>query len=199
MLALAVFAALAAIAARGVAWWPAVAVVAVAGLLPGAAADAPTRTWRRTPLNALVAALIVAAGIAVLPVWRPVDRDLGAPSGLLAQAPSGITAAVRDLATPADRVWNPQVWGSWFEFAVPAPAYAFDSRVEVFPGFLWETADAVAAAQTGWETALDHYGATIVVTEGAATSPLARVLADAAGWRLVHADDLGTVWARVTQ
>jgi hypothetical protein len=201
LLGFAVFAALAAIAARGVAWWPAIAVVTLAPLLgPGdPAAQAPTRPARRSALNGAVAALLVVAAVAALPFWRPTDPDLHAPSGLLAQAPPGVTAALRDLATPADRVWNPQVWGSWFEFAVPEPAYAFDSRVEIFPAEAWAAGDQVAAARGDWQGVLAAAGVTIVVTEGPKSSALARALAGTPTWRLVHADDLGTVWARASE
>ena len=118
-----------------------------------------------SPLNALVGAVLVLAGVAFLPAWRPIDRALGAPSGLLAFAPSGVTAALRGLATPEDRVWNPQPWGSWFEFAVPAPAYALDSRIEVIPPEAWRDADVVASAGPGWDAILDAAGVTIVVMD----------------------------------
>ena len=89
------------------------------------------------------------------------------------------------------------MWGSWFEFAVPAPAYAFDARIEVIPADAWTDADLVDSAAPGWRAILDARGVTIVVTGGdASASPLARALAAEPAWRQVHADDLGTVWVR---
>jgi hypothetical protein len=202
VLSLVAFAALGAIAERGIAWWPGVAVVTLAGLAAhtGRHGTVPAaeeaRPVRGSALNTLVGAVLVAAGIALLPTWRPVDSGLKVPSGLLIHAPSGITAALRGLAVPGDRVWNPQVWGSWFEFAVPAPSYAFDSRIEIFPPTAWADLDVVAVAGAGWPEVLDGAGATIVITEGAPTSPLAQALARSANWESAHTDAEGSVWIR---
>ena len=151
-------------------------------------------------LNAAVGAVLILAGVALLPWWRATDTGLRAPSGLLGQAPSAITAALRDLATPADRVWNPQVWGSWFEFAVPEPSYAFDAQIEGIPPDAWADADTVEAAAPGWQAILDARGVTIVVTEGAVSgSRLAQALATEPAWRAVLADELGTAWVRASR
>ena len=88
-------------------------------------------------LNAAVAATIVVACVALLPVWRPTDPELGVPQGILAQAPPGITDAVREAAVPGDRVLVPQRWASWFEFALPDLPVAVDSRIELFPTEVW--------------------------------------------------------------
>src|SRR4029079_4573019 len=109
-------------AARGIAWWPLAAVTAVAARLADPARMAePEREapplFRR--LNAAIVVLFVVVGVALLPLWRPGDARTQAPSGILVYAPPGITAALRDLAKPGDRVFNPQEWGSWLEFALP--------------------------------------------------------------------------------
>lgn len=212
LLALVVFAALGAIAVRGVAWWPLVAAVTVAGLVAptlvaptlGAPASSPvtaTATLRRpqrgSALNGLIVAVLVVAGVVLLPAWRALDPNTRAPSGLLTFAPSGVTAALRSLATPEDRIWNPQPWGSWFEFAVPAPTYALDSRIEVIPPEAWRDADVVADAGPGWDAILDARRVTIVVLDaGAGAWPMTRALATSVGWALVHADAEGSVWRR---
>ena len=167
---------------------------------PAAAAELPALSGDRAAvgrrLNAALALALVLAGVLMLPFWRPVDAGLGAPSGVLAYAPSGITAALRLIATPVDRIWNPQVWGSWFEFAVPAPQYAFDSRIEVIPSAIWSEGEVVLAAGAGWSDVLDAAGVTIVVTKGGATDPLAAALASSPAWTRVLADEDGTVWRR---
>jgi hypothetical protein len=212
LLTLVAFAALGVVAQRGIAWWPLIAAVTVAGLAvpaPGASPAMPTspasaatlaqprRSPRGSPLNALVGAVLVLAGAAFLPAWRATDPGTGAPSGLLAFAPSGVTAALRDIATPADRVWNPQPWGSWFEFAVPAPAYALDSRIEVIPPETWRDADVVSSAGPGWDAILETAGATIVVIDTQAGSwPLTQALATSGGWGLVYSDAEGGIWER---
>jgi hypothetical protein len=190
------FAALGAMAARGIAWWPAIAAVTLAGLLAPPAGGVSRPTPRGSALNAFVAVVLVLAGVALLPAWRPIDPGQGAPAGLLTFAPSGVTAALRERAGPSDRVWNPQPWGSWLEFAVPAPAYAFDSRIEVIPAQAWADGDVVAAAGPGWEAILDRYGVTIIVTQAPSTSPLTGPLRADGGWDLAFADADGAVWMR---
>ncbi len=190
------FAALGAVAARGTAWWPGVAAVTLAGIAAPMWTRVSGRPGRGSRLNALVGAALVVAGVAVLPPWRSVDSGLDAPRGLLAQAPSGVTAALRDLAGPADRVWNPQAWGSWFELAVPAPAYALDTRFDVIPSDAWADGDLIASAGPGWDDVLDARRATIVVANGPPATPLAAALAGSPTWRLVHGDDDGSVWVR---
>ncbi len=151
------FAILGALAVRGIAWWPAVAVTSMAGVWAGAgkpgataesdgldgdpsSAGSAARARRGRGLNAFVALILVVAGIALVPSWRAVEPGTGAPVGVLAQAPAGITGKLRAIAGPADRVWNPQVWGSWLEFAVPGPRYALDSRIEVITAQTWRDA-----------------------------------------------------------
>ena len=200
VLTLGAFVVLGAVAERGIAWWPGVAVVTLAGLgTDGRQPFRPSgiaRPARGSVLNSAIVVVLVLVGIALIPAWRPVDSGLNAPSGLLGQAPSGVTAALRGLAARTDRIWNPQVWGSWFEFAVPEPSYAFDARIEVIPPEAWADGDVVASAGAGWPAILDRADATIVITEGDATSPLAQALAEDSDWRLAHADDTGTIWVR---
>ena len=122
-------------------------MAAVAGTLvtePEPTADREaTRSARPDPplvrrVNLLLAGAIVLAGVALLPVWRPLDAGLQAPAGVVGNAPPGITTALRDLVGPGDRVFNPQPWGSWFEFALPDLPVAIDSRIEVFPVEVWD-------------------------------------------------------------
>jgi hypothetical protein len=192
----AVFFVIGAYAARGVAWWSLAAVVPVAGLLapgPGGvesrAEPAGTRSMRQ--VNAVLAVVIVLAGIAVLPAWRPVDPALGAPDGVVANAPPGITSAVRGVARPGDRLFNPQPWGSWFEFALPDVPVAIDSRIELFPVATWNAIDAVETGGEGWAGQLGDWAVTIAVVRADDTGLSDRLTA--AGWTRVHADEDGSV------
>ena len=128
---LAVFFVIGAYAERGVAWWPLAAMVAVVGLLEPRAVTARSESTTIRRANALVAAVIVVAGIALLPVWRPIEPRTGVPAGVLADAPPGITEALRSAVTAGDRIFNPQRWGSWIEYAVPGAlvAHRFARRV----------------------------------------------------------------------
>jgi hypothetical protein len=193
---LAVFFVIGAYAARGIAWWPLGAVPAVAGLLGGEAGSAVERPERGgTPLmrrlNAVVAGAIVVAGVAPLPVWRPTDPGLQAPSGVIANAPSGITAALRELVQPGDRLLNPQIWGSWFEFAVPDLPVAIDSRIELFQVDVWNRYDLVMAGRDGWEAQLDEWRVTVAVV--AAGDPGLKQRLASLGWQTAYEDEDGSI------
>lgn len=184
-------------AARGVAWWSLAVILPVVGVLaPGAGRGEPraeptgTRSMRR--VNVTLAVVIVLAGVAMLPAWRSPDPAVGAPDGVVASAPAGITATLRDLASPGDRVFNPQPWGSWFEFALPGMPVAIDSRIELFPVDVWDAVDAVEAGRDGWARQLDDWGVTIAVVRAGDPGLSARLAA--AGWRLAHSDADGLVF-----
>jgi hypothetical protein len=190
---LAVFFAIGAYAARGVAWWSLGALVPVAGLL-GAAGEARaelagTRLMRR--FNVAIAGVIVIASVALLPLWRPTDVGLAAPQGVLTSAPSGITAALRGLARPGDRLFNPQPWGSWFEFALPDLAVAIDSRIELIPVATWDEYDSVAAGGEGWQAQLDDWAVTIAVVQAGDAGLAARL--SAAGWLRAYSGPDGSI------
>ena len=121
---LGVFFVIGAYAIRGVAWWPLGAVAAIAGVLVTSrvpdpehprhsrdAADAPPQRRRRRrhrPRRRRAAAGVASARSGPSSTdWR--RRDGAA----------GITAALRDVAGPGDHLFNPQPWGSWFEFELP--------------------------------------------------------------------------------
>jgi hypothetical protein len=182
-------------AIRGVAWWPLGAAYAVAGLVARDPSDA--RAAIRTPrgvarINALIVAALVAVGIVLVPVWRPIDPGLRAPVGVVGHAPPGVTAALRDIAKPGDRLFNPQTWGSWFEFALPELPVAIDSRIEVFPPQVWDDYAAVNRGTVGWEAILDRWGVTIVVVLADDEGFIERLRAG--GWRESFADEEGLVF-----
>jgi hypothetical protein len=142
-------------------------------------------------LNVVVAAAIIVVGIALLPVWRPVDPALDAPEGVVGNAPPGITAALRDNARPGDRLFNPQAWGSWFEFALPDLPVAIDSRIELFPPSVWDTYESIVAGGEAWQAQLEAWGVAIVVVPSRDTAFADRLAV--VGWRSVYADDDGSI------
>ena len=143
----------------------------------------------------IVAALVV-VGIVLLPIWRANDPATGAPAGVLTDAPSGVTAALRATQRPGDRLFNPQPWGSWFEFATPELPVAIDSRIELFPGEIWGQYETVASGGDGWQAVLDQWGVTIVVA-GPRDAPLiARLHGN--GWRDIYVGPDGTILRRTT-
>lgn len=197
---LGVFFAIGTYAVRGVAWWPLAVVVAIAGTLVTEPEPHPDRPLRTEPmlirrLNLAVVAAIVVAGAALLPWWRPQDPALGAPNGVVGHAPPGITAAIRAIVHDGDRILNPQPWGSWFEFALPAAKVAVDSRIEVIPVEVWDAVEGVVAGRDGWQAQLDAWGVTLVVV----ALPKGDAFADrltAAGWVELHRDRDGILFAR---
>jgi hypothetical protein len=197
---LGVFFVIGAYAIRGVAWWPLAAVAAIAGTIVTAAQRAPDRPERIDPplirrLNLVVVGAIVIAGLVLLPAWRPLDPDLGAPTGVVGHAPPGITVTLRDLVRPGDRVFNPQPWGSWFEFALPQASVAIDSRIEVFPVAVWDAYERINDGEDGWERQLDDWDVTIVVAALPKGDAMIGRLT-AAGWLEVYRDRDGAVLTR---
>jgi hypothetical protein len=194
---LGVFFLIGAYAERGVAWWPLGAVAAIAGtVVPPVASAAPLRPDRPfvRRLNAVLVGALVLAGIALLPTWRSPTQEADVSGGVVSPAPAGITAAVRDVARSGDRLFHPQPWGSWFEYAIRDLPVVIDSRIELFPAEVWDRFEAVEAGVDGWRDILDAWSVTIVVTR-AADSAFADRLA-AAGWVRIHADPDGGVFVR---
>jgi hypothetical protein len=199
------FAAIGAYAIRGVAWWPLGAVAAIAGTLVRQPATRPeTADARPDPplirrMNVVLAGAIVVACVALLPVWRPIEAGLAAPAGVVGNAPPGITAALREMARPGDKLFNPQPWGSWFEFALPDLPVAIDSRIELFPVEVWNTYERVAAGGDGWEGQLAMWGVTLIVIgePDEQTAAIDRIVG--AGWIETYRDADGVILASPTR
>ncbi|HJW23030.1 MAG TPA: hypothetical protein VJ506_11435 [Candidatus Limnocylindrales bacterium] len=230
VLTLLLFGGFAALSGRGVAWWPLVAVFVIAPWLaprPAAASTTPadasatpadgsttpadasaTPAERRPPpllrrLNLAIAAILVLAGVALLPTWRPVGAA-GVPLATISYAPQSLGAALTTIqprtgptgSPGASRVWNPQTWGSWLEFAAPADRYALDSRIELFPGSIWDDAATISAGNLG---ALAKYQVDIVVTDSQADAGLeAALTSDPADWLEFAMTCDGAIWLRRT-
>ncbi len=197
LLAFAVFFGIGAWAARGIAWWALGAAVTVAALVGAERGRATLEGVERPrPLNTVLAATLVLAGAALLPMWRPLDPRLGAPDGVVANAPPGLTAAVGGLARPGDNLYLPQPWGSWFEFASPAARVVLDSRIELFPAGVWDRYEAVAAGRPEWRTILDEWGVTLVIATSERSGALADRLAADPDWREAYSDADGRLFVR---
>lgn len=211
VLTLLAFGGFAAISGRGTAWWPFAAVFVVAPWLtqgrsrdlaeaPREAAGAAPHLDRTPPmlrrLNAGLVAILAIAGVALLPVWRPAGA-MGLPAGTLSYAPQSLAARLDDPSVVRDvtrdiRVWNPQVWGSWLEFAAPERyKFALDSRIELFPKAVWDDADAIAA---GSLDRLTQRGVTVVITDHQADGRLEAALRDSGQWVAVFHGCEGSIW-----
>jgi hypothetical protein len=197
LLAFAVFFGIGAWAVRGIAWWALGAAVTVAALVAAERGRATLdAVERRRPLNTVVAATLLLAGFALLPMWRPLDRQLGAPAGVVANAPPGLTAAVAGLARPGDNLYLPQPWGSWFEFATPAAKVVLDSRIELFPAEVWDRYETVASGGPEWRAILDGWAVTLVIATNEQPGGLLDQLAADPDWRQVYSDADGRLFVR---
>lgn len=194
LLWLGAFFAIGAYAQRGIAWWPFAATAAIVPLLqprPQAVRVDPPLIRR---LNTALVVALVAAGIALLPFWRPLDPGTRTPVGLLTDAPSAVTAALRQVVRPGDRIFNAQAWGSWLEYAFPEATVAVDSRVEFFPPAVWRDYERVMRGEGDVPADLLDRGVRFVAVEAGA--PLDTIRLASAGWTLVRTDLDGSVLVR---
>ncbi len=211
ILTVVVFGLLGIVTGRGLAWWALAAPVAMVALQPGlrlsdvrvaglptlrarTAREASAIEARRSPLNGLVAGVLLLGGLALLPLVRPVG-PAGVPAGVLSDAPQRIAAELdRRHTTLRDApVWVPQAWGSWIEFAVPWVRVPVDSRIELFPAAVWSEAERVATASGDWLAILDRYRVETIVV-AADEERLAAGLAGSGTWQQVFADAEGSIW-----
>ena len=211
-----VFGLLGAVTGRGLAWWAIAAPIAAANLahergltdqLPRALRplgalfrdSPPRRSTRGNRLNGLVAAVLILAGVALLPSWRPAG-PLGVPVGTLSHAPEGMAAELRTVLREGNfpagfAVWNPQAWGSWLEWAVPELFYTVDSRIELFPADLWEDVALVSAGSQETGSILETYRVRVVVLTAEERSAVGPVI-ERAGFVLRYEDADGSIWIR---
>jgi hypothetical protein len=201
------------VTARGLAWWALVLPISTSALahdgsltrfvprrlgvlrtlFTGPGAQASARLNRPSQLNTIVALLLVLVGIALVPAWRPIG-PAGVPIGTLSYAPQGIAATLDAYARARMpiglvRVWVPQVWGSWIEFAAPDALVSVDSRIELYPAQLWTAIGTVAAGGLHSPPTLDRYHANVVVV------PAGQDFSDSSGWAMIYRDADGSIWA----
>jgi hypothetical protein len=138
--------------------------------------------------------------VALLPLWRPVG-PAGVPFATLSHAPQGIAVTLRALTadeSPFRRIWNPQLWGSWLEWAVPSGCYATDSRIELFPPDVWADASQLGRGDGEWLSILDEREAWTIVLSADEVPELEPVLEASSAWRLEYRDADGSIWVRST-
>jgi len=191
LLWLAVLAAVGAWTVRGLAWWPLGAAVGLVGLLPARALVA--RPARVNLVNGAAVAVLTLAIVLALPWWRPVEPPAGR-AGLLSYAPSSLAGALRSAIHPGDRLFAPQPWASWLEWAVPDAAYFVDSRIELFPASVWTEYETIAAGRADALAEIDARGIRIVVVD--ATNPALRDGLLKAGWVELYSDQDGAILER---
>ncbi|HYK94636.1 MAG TPA: hypothetical protein VE011_02060 [Candidatus Dormibacteraeota bacterium] len=208
-----VFGVLGVVTARGLAWWALVLPISASALthdgslarfLPrrlgvlrtlftGPSVQSLARQNRPSQLNTIVALLLILVGIGLLPAWRPIG-PAGVPTGVLSYAPQGIAAKLDAYARARMpiglvRIWVPQSWGSWIEFAAPDALVSVDSRIELYPPDIWISIGTVAAGGLRSTTTLSSYHANVVVV------PAGQDFSGSSAWAMIYQDADGSIWA----
>ena len=98
------------------------------------------------------------SGIALLPVWRPVDPDLGAPQGVVGlRAARDHRRAARPGAARRPAV-QPAAVGLVVRVRPADLPVAIDSRIELFPASVWDAYDSIVSGGEAWEAQLRRLG-----------------------------------------
>jgi hypothetical protein len=193
---LGVFFLIALVAVRGIFWWAFVAPPVVALLLVGPSGRRKDEGSSGNPrINVAIAAMLVILGISFLPWWRGHDRET--PSrATLGDAPLGVTRSLRENLRPWERMFNPQIWGSWLELSFPRNPVFSDSRIEIFPPSVWSQYLDISLGRQGWQRILDRWNIRVVVANRQQQAELIPLIRRDPGWRLVHQDRRGLVFVR---
>ena len=170
-------------AIRAIAWWGVVLPATLAGLVR-ARIEPDARRGSPTVHGAFLVALALAA--VILSPWNQRPQ--------LLHFPFRISQAVAAATPPGTRLFVPQTWGSWFEFALPDRPVFVDSRIELYPASAWRDYTAVVAGRADWAGILDRWEVDVLVTQpGWGVVPF--VERDQA-WSLVFRTENGLVFVR---
>ncbi len=141
-----------------------------------------------------IALLAGVLAVAVLPFWKPMHPLYG-PEDVVRYAPRGVTETLLAEATPADRLFAEQKWGSWFELAVPGVPVMVDTRIELFDAQIWGDYLHVIGGRADWTDILDRWEVTLVAISAADEQLRPFIEADP-GWELRFEDGEGVVYRR---
>jgi hypothetical protein len=168
-------------------------------MAPGTSGTPPALPQRRRAINGvLVIGVALMPLILLVPIVSGPTDPLAGPTRIVAFAPSGLAAALREVVKPGDRVFNRQAWGSWFEWAVPDALMFTDSRFEVIPDAAWKDYRAITDGRFDWAQSLDRIGADVIVVERDEQKALFAAIAAApsSGWHQAYADADGVIFTR---
>jgi hypothetical protein len=180
-------------AVRSTAWWALAAAPIVASLLETRLA--PRAELPSSTLNTAIAGLLLFPLFALFP-WSLVGRPVDSPGPHVSDAPAGITRQLERLLTPGDRMFNAQIWGSWFELVLPRNKVFVDSRIELYPDSVWNQYYWVSAGRQGWQSILDRWNVRAVVVSPGQQEALIPLIRRDASWRVVFEDDDGLIFLR---
>jgi hypothetical protein len=194
LLWLGVFLLMALTATRNTMWWG----LAAAPIL-AADVGAARSTSRAEPHYSFVNTAIAGCLVMIVLVFYSFSIEGGSfhlPGSRVADAPAALTGRLEQLAEPGDRIFNLQRWGSWFEFAIPDNPVFVDSRIELFPGAVWNDYLAVSNGRAGWDRILDRWKVDVVAVNLDQQGSLVEVMQRDRRWRLAYRDDDGVVLVR---
>lgn len=181
-------------AIRSTAWWAIAAAPIVAGLLKSQRA----RSYKELPasiLNTAIAVLLVIPSLGFFP-WSLVGAPSDSPGKRVSGAPVGVTRELERVLSPGDRIFNAQIWGSFFELALPSNPVFVDSRIELFSHSIWEQYRSISNGQQGWQGLLDRWRVRVIVVSHGQQAHLIPLVRRDPGWKLVYEDDDGLIFIR---
>jgi hypothetical protein len=180
-------------AVRSTAWWALAAAPIVSTYLE--ARGAPRRELPASTLNTAIA-LLRLFPLAILFPWSLVGRPVDSPGRHVSDAPPGITTELKRVLSPGDRIFNAQIWGSWFELVLPRNKVFVDSRIEQYSDPVWNQYYSVSAGRQGWQSILDRWNVRAVVISPGQQEALIPIIRREPRWRLVYRDDDGLIFLR---
>lgn len=193
MLLLAGFMLLGLMSVRATVWWAMIAAVVLSSRLPRTRQDHDDRpAW----WNSAFIAVFISIAMLSLGRWVPFRAAEPVPHHLLAHAPQRITTVLREVASPGERIFASQVWGSWFELVLPDNPVAVDSRIELFPADTWSRYADVSQGREGWGAILDEWNVRVLAVSTLQQPGLLEAAGRSPDWRLVHRDRDGAVLVR---
>lgn len=189
---LGVFAVLGMLQIRGVAWWAIVASVVVAGLVRD---NGRTRDPSRSPVNALIAGVLILFLVITMPIRGGLDPASGGPA-VLSYAPEHLVAAAREAVPSGSHAFVSQLHASWSEYSAPELPVAVDPRIELFPESIWDDYYSCRpAGKAGNVCSTDGTSVCWCSSQMQAEGLLA-VLENRTGWRRIAVDVNGAVYVR---
>jgi hypothetical protein len=191
---LGLFFAMALTASRNTMWWGLAAAPVLAGLF-GESGHPPHEEPPPLFVNTAIAACLVL----FVGIFFSISLEGGSfrePGTRVADAPVALTAELRGMLQPGDKIFNLQRWGSWFELAIPEDPVFVDSRIEIFPGRVWNDYLAVSNGREGWQAILDRWKVRAVAVNQGQQGTLIRLMEQDPRWRLAYRDDEGMIFLR---
>ena len=191
---LGLFFAMALTATRNTMWWGLAAAPALAGLFRDRD-SAPAKELPPSLVNTAIAACLVLI-VGIFFMFSLEGGSFRRPGTRVADAPVALTTQLGRLLQPGDRIFNLQRWGSWFELSLPDNPVFVDSRIELFPGRVWNDYLSVSNGRQGWAAILDRWNVQAVAVNTDQQGSLVRLMRRDPKWRLAYQDDDGVIFVK---